>query len=302
MLLRHIRYLLAVVEHGNFTRAAEALYVSQPTLSQQIRQLEETLGAQLLDRSGRIVRATDAGQAYIIYASRALRELEAGQRAIHDVAELSRGSLRLAMTPSFTSYLAGPLIARFNADYPGITLQIVELPLNGMESALLNDEVDLGIAFSQVRSQEISCQPLFVEKLSVVVGLDHPLAQRPAPIAAGDLTQQPLALLSTNFATRTYVDAYLQEQGISPKIAIEANTINAIVEIVRYGGVATILPDAITREHPALQEIRMTPALPQRTVALLQRKDAYQSAAALAFARLAADMTADRQDEKKADS
>ncbi|MEO6938184.1 MAG: transcriptional regulator CynR, partial [Collimonas sp.] len=170
MLLRHIRYLLAVVEHGNFTRAAEALYVSQPTLSQQIRQLEETLGVQLLDRSGRVVRATDAGEAYIIYASRALRELEAGQRAIHDVAELSRGSLRLAMTPSFTSYLAGPLIARFNAAYPGITLQIIELPLDAIESALLDDEVDLGIAFSQVRSQEISCEPLFVEKLSVVVG------------------------------------------------------------------------------------------------------------------------------------
>jgi LysR family cyn operon transcriptional activator len=301
MLLRHIRYLLAVVEHRNFTRAAEALHVSQPTLSQQIRQLEETLGVQLLDRSGRIVRATDAGEAYLEYARRALRELEAGQRAIHDVRQLTRGTLRLAMTPSFTSYLVGPLIAAFNAGYPGITLQIIEMPLDRIEAALAADEVDLGIAFSHVRSSEITCQPLFVEKLSVVVGLDHPLARRPAPanapITAHELEQQALALLSADFATRTYVDAYLQQQGISPKIIIEANTINAIVEIVRRGGVATILPNAITRENQALQEIQMTPALPHRTVALLRRKDSYRSAASLAFAELAATMTADQADK-----
>jgi LysR family transcriptional regulator, cyn operon transcriptional activator len=295
MLFRHIRYLLAVVEQGNFTRAAETLHVSQPTLSQQIRQMEETLGVQLLDRSGRVVRATDAGEAYLTYARRALRELEAGQRAIHDVRDLTRGTLRLAMTPSLTSYLAGPLIARFSARYPGISLQVIEKTLDAIESALAADEVDLGIAFSQVRSLEISSQPMFVEKLCVVVGLSHPLAQRPAATAlsANELGQQSLALLSTDFATRTFVDAYLQQQGISPKIVIEANTISAIVEIVRRGGVATILPDAIAREHDGLQEIQLRPALPHRTVALLRRKDSYQSAAAKAFAELADELASD---------
>lgn len=294
MLLRHIRYLLAVVEQGNFTRAAEALYVSQPTLSQQIRQLEETLGVQLLDRSGRVVRATDAGEAYIAYARRALRELEAGQRAIHDVRDLARGTLRLAMTPSLTSYLAGPLIARFNASYPGIALQVIEKTLDAIETALAADQVDLGLAFSQVRSLEISSRPLFVEQLCVVAGLTHPLAQRPAAtaLAASELGQQSLALLSSDFATRTFVDAYLQQQGIAPRIAIEANTISAIVEIVRRGGLATILPDAIAREHPGLQEIQLNPALPHRTVSLLWRKDSYQSAAAKAFAELAGDLAA----------
>ena len=83
MLLRHIRYFLAVAEHKNFTRAAEALHVSQPTLSQQIWQLEDTLRAPLLDRSGRTIALTDAGVAYLGYARRALQDLEAGRRAIH---------------------------------------------------------------------------------------------------------------------------------------------------------------------------------------------------------------------------
>lgn len=123
MQLRHIRYLLAVAEHGNFTRAAEALHVSQPTLSQQIIQLEETLGVALLDRSGCTVKVTDAGSAYIEHAGRALRELESGRRAIHDVQDLTRGELRLATTPTFTAYMVGPLLAAFNTRYPGIVVR-----------------------------------------------------------------------------------------------------------------------------------------------------------------------------------
>ena len=91
MELRTLRYLIAVAEHGNFTRAAEALHVSQPALSQQILQMENRLGVVLLDRSGRTVTVTDAGQAYMVHARRALSELELGRRAIHDVRDLSRG-------------------------------------------------------------------------------------------------------------------------------------------------------------------------------------------------------------------
>jgi len=293
MLLRHIHYLLAVVEHRNFTRAAEALHVSQPTLSQQIKQLEEQLGVQLLDRSGRTVRATDAGAAYVDYARRALRELEAGRRAIHEVQDLTRGTLRLLTTPTFTSYLVGPLVARFNARYAGIVLQIREMPLDAIAAALAEDEADLGIAFSEVRSEEIECQPLFVEKLSVVVGAHHPFARRHTPITPQDLAREPLALLSADFATRAHVDAYLRKQKIAPLIAIEANTIQAIVEIVRCGKAVTILPDAIARENPALKEIALTPRLPHRTVALLRRTEGYRSAASLAFAELAETMTQD---------
>ena len=95
MLLRHVRYLKAVADHGSFTRAAEALHVSQPALSQQIKELEERLGAQLLDRSGRKVRPTDRGAAYLAHVRRALGALEEGARAVRDVEDLSTGRLVL---------------------------------------------------------------------------------------------------------------------------------------------------------------------------------------------------------------
>jgi LysR family cyn operon transcriptional activator len=87
------------VEHGSFTRAAQALHVSQPALSQQIRQLEEQLGVQLLDRSGKAVRATDAGATYLSHVHRAFREIDAASRAARDVNDLTTGVLRLGFTP-----------------------------------------------------------------------------------------------------------------------------------------------------------------------------------------------------------
>ena len=106
MLSRHINYFLAVAEHGSFTRAASALHVSQPALSQQIRQLEESLGVPLFDRSGRTIRLTDAGEVWRQYASRALQELGAGKRAIHDVADLTREFQReVTLDPSLHPFL-----------------------------------------------------------------------------------------------------------------------------------------------------------------------------------------------------
>ncbi|SDU05506.1 transcriptional regulator CynR [Pseudomonas yamanorum] len=280
MLLRHIRYLLAVAEHRNFTRAAEALHVSQPTLSQQIKQLEETLGAPLLDRSGRSVSLTDAGEAYVRFARLALQDLQAGTRAMHDVQDLSRGSLRLAMTPTFTAYLIGPLLARFNGLYPGITVSVEELTQDRMEAALTEDLLDIGIGFTGEHLPDIECEGVFVEALSVVVSAGH------ADIGQQSWLQQPLVLLNSGFATRRYIDEYFRSQAVKPLIAMEANSISAIIEIVRNTRLATILPSAIAQVQAGLQAVPLSPALPQRTAALLSRKGAYRSAACRAFVEL----------------
>ncbi|MCE4263517.1 transcriptional regulator CynR [Rhodococcus globerulus] len=287
MELRHIRYLLAVAEHGNFTRAAESLHVSQPTLSQQIKQLESALRVQLLDRSGRTVRTTDAGEAFLHYARRALQDLDAAERAIHDVQDLSRGSLRLATTPTFAAYLVGPLMDRFTTRHPGIAVTVQEMTQDRIEAELARDGLDVGIAFADVRSEEIESESLFVETLSLVVGEEHSHAGRSKPLPAKTLEDQALVLLSSDFATRLHIDRYFKQQDITPRTAIEVSSIGAIVEIVRRGSLATVLPDAITLEQRGLSSIPLSPALPTRTVALLRRKGAYRTAAGRAFAEMA---------------
>lgn len=286
MLLRHIRYFLAVAEQGNFTRAAEALHVSQPTLSQQIKQLEETLGTLLFDRSGRAVRLTDAGVAWMRYAQLALQDLDAGARAIHDVATLERGNLRLAMTPTFTAYLVGPVIDAFYRRYPGVTLSIHEMTQDRIEALLAEDRLDLGIAFGQAQLADIEAEDLFRESLNMVVGSNHPLAQRLEPLKAQAFEQQPLALLSEDFATRQFIDDYCRQQGIRPRVVVEANAIGAIIEMVRRGSLATVLPAAIAQANPQLRVVPLVAAMPARRAVLLQRKDAYRSAASRALVKV----------------
>jgi len=286
MLLRHLRYLLAVADHGNFTRAAQALHVSQPTLSQQIKQLEDSLGSELLDRSSRVVQPTDTGLAYIEYARRVLRELEAGKRAIHDVQDLTRGTLRLAMTPTFMAYLVGPLIKDFLALYPNIHFEVFELSMVDIEAGLADDSLDIAIAFTDVWNTDIDCSPLFEEKLALMVGRDHPFYERKEPLPLSELDQVPLALLTGSFITRTCINDYCLAHGVRPKVIIEANSVNAILEIVRHAAVATILPEETATEDRTLRKIEFVEAAPQRTAALLRRKNSYQSVVSVEFEKL----------------
>ena len=233
------------------------------------------------------MKVTDAGSVYIDHARRALRELESGRRAIHDVQDLVRGELRLATTPTFTAYLVGPLLAAFQAKYPGVTIRLKEMSLDTIAAAVAADEVDLGIAFNVSRpADDIACDSLLVERLSVVVGMNHPFATRKRGITAQMLAAERLGVLSPDFATREHVDDYLRSQFIAPAIAIEANTISALIEVVRRSNVVTILPEAIGEQHADLRNIPVSPAPEPRTAALLRRRAAYQSAAALAFTQL----------------
>lgn len=286
MLLRHLRYLLAVADHGGFTRAAEMLHVSQPTLSQQIRQLEESLGVSLFDRTSRTVKPTDAGEAYIECARRVLVELEAGKRALHDVKDLSRGTLRLAMTPTFMAYLVGPLVRDYLARYPNIHLEIFELSMDEIEVGLADDSLDIAIAFDQVRSTDIESIPAFTETLGLMVGRDHPLYEHQDALSAEEVARLEFALLTPDYITRTCIDEYFTQAQITPKVVIEVNSVNTLLEVIRYSAIATILPEPIATQDRALRKLSMRGAAPERGAALLRRKNNYHSAAALAFVEL----------------
>lgn len=281
---RALIYLKAVADHGSFTRAATVLHLSQPALSRRIRELEERMGVQLLDRSGRIVRATDVGEIYLHHVQKAIAALQAGERAVRDVQDLSTGELRLGFTPSFAIYLLGPVVQQFRALYPRVTLKVTEIAQEAMEEALAADALDVGIAFTGVVLEDIEEIPLHSERLALLVGADHPAAYGNCKIAATALATMPLALLGRAFATRVMVDRYLRQIGVRAEVAVEANSIAAIADIVRFAGLATILPETIARLQAGLHVIRLEPEIEPRRAALLWRREGYHSAAARAFA------------------
>lgn len=291
---RSIRYLLAVAEHHSFTRAADALNVTQPTLSQQIKQLEILLDVQLLDRSGRTVRLTCAGEAYLHHARRALDELDAGKRAVTDLEDLSRGSLRLGMTP-ITEYLTVTLLDDFNARYPGIKVSATEMSQDQIEEGVANNTIDAGIAFTHTTSNEswsrkIEIHTMFIEPLSLAVGEKHALADSRVPTDILTLEREPLILLNSKFALRRHFDLYCHSHGISPRVVIETNSISMIIQSVCLGRVITVLPTTIACTQPGLFAVPLRPELPHHTIALIgPPKDAYKSPACRAFGALASE-------------
>ena len=298
---RSLQYLVAIAEHGSYTRAAEVLHVSQPTLSQQIKQLEESLCAPLFDRSGRGVRLTDAGEIYLHHARRAWGELDAGTRAIHDVQDLSRGTLRLGWTP-ITDYLTWSLLESFYSRYPGIKLSTLEMPQDDIESALIEDRIDIGICFSKSTSaennpNEIDTNLLFQESLCVAVGNTHPRAGQRERLSAPELGREPLVLLNSNFALRTHIDKYCIEHDIQPPIPIETNSLSVIIDIIQTCPLATILPKSIVRKHGWLYSMILVPEIPGKSITIITRKGGYKNPASLAFSKLATEWSSFRSED-----
>ena len=293
---RSLQYLIAIAEQGSYTRAAELLHVSQPTLSQQIKQLEQSLRCALLDRSGRTVKLTDAGKIYLHHARRAWGELNAGTRAINDLQNLSRGSLRLGWTP-ITDYLTCSLLANFNSRYPAISLSTLEMPQDDIELAVAEARIDVGIVFSRPvpnieKPSDIETFTLFEEALCLAVGNTHPLAKRKIRMSAHEFGQECLVLLNNDFALRRRIDNYFLINEIEPSIAIETNSLSVIVEMVQLAPLATVLPSTIVISHLGLNSIFPTPDLPNHTVSLIWHKGGYKSPACLAFLELASDWSA----------
>lgn len=298
---RSLQYLLAIAEHGSFTRAAEALHVSQPSLSQQIKRLEDTLQSPLFSRSGRTVRLTDAGEIYLHHARRAQRELDAGRRAVLDAQNLSRGSLRLGWTP-VTDYMTFPLLEEFNGRYPGIVLKILQMPQDDVVVAVAEDSIDVGIAFGkpvsdQVPSDNIELDLLFEDPLCLVIGNAHPCAGQKTRMSLQEFEQESLALLNTDFALRTDIDQFCLEHEVSPHIAVESNSLHVIIEMIQVGSLATVIPESIARTQCGLYSIRLSPELPSKAIILFYRKGGYRGPAVLAFSELASDWSVRRLKE-----
>jgi LysR family transcriptional regulator, cyn operon transcriptional activator len=289
---RTLQYLIAIAEHGNFTRAAEALRVSQPTLSQQIKLLEETLQQPLLDRSSRQVRLTDAGETYVYHARRACFELEAGTRAVQDVQNLSRGSLRIGWTP-ITDYMTCTLIERFHIEYPGIKLTTLEMPADQIAIAIAEDRIDYGIAFNKPvlknssKLHEIESRTLFREPLCVALGNKHPRAGQLERISVHELGREKLILLSKDFALRQTIDQHFSDHGIVPKISMQTDSLSVLIEMIKLGPLTTILPQSIVLSQCGMHQIRLAPSLPLQEITVINRTSGYKNPASTAFALMA---------------
>ena len=292
MELRQLRYLVTVAEEGHFTRAADKLFVSQPALSQQIRQLEEELGSVLLDRAGRRVRPTAAGEVLCQHARRMFQELDEARVALNELEGLQRGSLVVATVQTVSAYLIPRVVARFAATYPAITLRVEEQSASEIESGLQAGIFQLGIGFVPTANEESEAEPLFEEELVLIVTAEHPLAGR-TEVMVRELDGVPMVLLSNAFCTRRLWDACARQAGIRSRVLVEMNTIGSILTSVSHTMAPSVLPAlALACEQAqGLVGIPLRDPTPQRMVGLLWRRNGYRCAASRAFAETVREVT-----------
>lgn len=281
MELRHLRYFLAAAQSQNFTRASDSLHITQPTLSHQIKQLEDELGTRLFDRVGRVVRLTTAGELFMTCAKRALQEIDSGKDALSELENLKHGSLTLGVLSSFGTFLLPSILASFNAAYPSIKITVLRLRTGEIEKRVLDGELNFGVGYTSPGANHLNVEPLFNDPVALLVGDRHPLAGCPG-ISLDELTGHGLILLTPNYNTRRLIDATLAVNGIDARVVMEMNAIEPILATVRHSTLATILSARLALEMPGLHQIPLTPTV-THTVALFTRHNSYLSAAARAF-------------------
>src|ERR1700690_2428287 len=196
MELSQLRYVLAVAETGNFTRAAAQAHISQPSLSQQIINLERELGHKLFHRLGRKAVPTEAGSAFLERARRILFEVEDAAKALGDSATFEL-KITVGAIPTLATYLLPGLINRCRQRFPNLQVNIREDFKNTLVREMLGGELDLALAARTISDSSIHVEPLWNEKLILVVAKNHPLAKKPN-VTSADLASETLILLGSS--------------------------------------------------------------------------------------------------------
>lgn len=282
--LRSLRYFLAVAESQHVTRAAQLLHVTQSTLSHQIQQLEQSLGTPLFDRVGRGIRLTQAGELYRVFAQRALQEIENGSAAVAELEHVVSGRLRIGVIHTINSSLVPGVVGRFLDTYPGVRVTIEEMSAPAIEAGLVQGDLDLGISLLSTTSDEVEAEKLFDERLVLIVRRDSPHATLKSMRASG-LKGIKLALLSPRFITRRLVDQWYGRH-CAEGVMLEMNSIEALLNVVRAGSMATILNERALMREDDLVKVLLTHPVTMRGAAMLWSRSRYRLPAARRFAEM----------------
>ncbi|MET7358646.1 LysR substrate-binding domain-containing protein [Streptomyces sp. NPDC005562] len=287
MQFQQLHYFVAVAEARHFTRAAEQVHVSQPSLSQQIRALEKELGAELFSRARGNIALTDAGEALLPLARRILADADTARIEVQELAQLRRGRIRLGATPSVCTGLLPEVLRAFHDRHPGIQLLIEEGGSHDLVRELARGALDLALVVLPLPtpSPALTTVELLREDLVVVSSPESRSLGRSVRIA--DLQGERLVMFRHGYDLRELTVTACRAEGFEPEFAVEGGEMDAVLGFVRAGlGVAVVPRMVAERAGP---DLRMTPlARPSlhRTIALAHRSDVAPPRAARELQRM----------------
>lgn len=274
MELRHFRYFKVVAELQHFHRASKKLCITQPALSNQIKQLEAELNTKLFVRKGRNVKLSDSGEFVLSSANRILNEVEQLKETINEIESGQSGSLKIGVLQSINALYLRDLVVAFDKDNPRVSLQIEEMTNQNIEEKLINGEIDIGIGFVlQKEYSKIEFETLFHENWKLLISPDYMDISQ--DILLGKSHNLKAVLLSEQFETRRIVDQYFSDNQIKYTNKTIVNTISSILSLVENGQCFSILPEAfsVIKSNHKLALFDLNPQLSPRTIGLLLAKD-----------------------------
>ncbi len=278
MELRHLRYYIAVAEEQNITRAAARLHVSQPPLSRQIRDLEDEIGVNLLDRVGKSVRLTEAGRAFLVKARRIVCDAETAVQQLREEFGSAKRTLRLGFISPFTDDLIAPAVREFRKTHPRVLVGLLDLSPRAQLDRLRAGELDVAILgnIGEEDRARFRVQRLRRGKMVIVLPEGHALAGRKS-VRLSALAAEPWVSLNEAFfpARRTFLQQACREAGFEPRILMELDSLPLMLASVAGGEGVGIMPaHAAKIAHAGCVLVNIAGAAPTTELLAVHRGDA----------------------------
>ncbi|HEY5972557.1 MAG TPA: DNA-binding transcriptional regulator OxyR [Pseudoxanthomonas sp.] len=275
MNLRDLKYLLALADHRHFGRAAAACFVSQPTLSTQIKKLEEELGVSLVERAPRKVMLTPAGRDAADRARRIVAEVEQMKEAARRSQDPEAGTVRLGIFPTLGPYLLPHVIPRIRERFPNLELLLIEEKSDVLLSRLHEGKLDAALLALPVNDDQLHSEFLFEEPFLLAVPENHPLAQRDS-LSLAELNDQKLLLLEDGHCLREQALEVCRLSGANEKSEFRATSLETLRQMVAANVGITLLPTLAIKPPVARSQnihlLGFSDSHPSRQIAMLWRK------------------------------
>lgn len=254
---RQIRSFLAVAQLGSFTQAATSLFLTQPALTIQIRNMEESLNVRLFDRNTRAVKLTRVGASLLPVFQRMVNDLDSVVTEARDIVAMRRGVVRIAVLPSVAASLLPFVIKGVHAIYPGAEFIVRDAIDNKVVELVKEGEVDIGVTGGWIRDKEVKTLFKKSEALKVIFPHEHPLGNL-KKISVSDIAQFPLVTLNALTSLRTVVEEAFSREEVTPVTACEATYMMTVASMVSAGLGVAVLPSAAKEDH-AFPDITSAP-------------------------------------------
>jgi LysR family hydrogen peroxide-inducible transcriptional activator len=271
MEIHQLRYAVAVARAGNFSRAAARCHVSQPSLSQQIKKLEEELGERLFERLKREVKLTPQGELLVRRAERILGEVEAARREASEARDLARGVVAVGVLPTIAPYFLPKILSGFHRAFPGVELVVHEDTTARLEALLAAREIDVAIASEPIKAERLERAVLFSEELLVAMEAGHRLSKKRA-IRLTDLEAERFILMKEGHCLGDQVLNFCAGRGMDPRVVCRSAQVETIRALVRAGMGISLVPSMACEagsSRAGLRYRRLAPPRPSRRIIAL---------------------------------